>query len=209
MELTARQVETAARLCCVVYNQKPDYLFVKEGGTQYIAFEGSDTAKDWRRNLEFLIVDHDEHLGFALSARDLMSQMWLDGIQLDKDKPLVLCGHSLGGAVATIIAAQLQEIYPEMVLVTFGSPRPGGRKFRERFKVQHWRYVHENDVVPALPPAMFGYRHTGPATRLGLWAASHLIEGAEDHSCEAYRDHLRLDHANGSGLPEAITTARL
>ena len=96
-----------------------------------------------------------------------------------------------------------------MALVTFGSPRPGGRKFRERFKVQHTRYVHENDVVPALPPAMFGYRHTGPATRLGIWAASHLIEGVEDHSCEAYRDHLRLDHANGSGLPEAITTARL
>lgn len=193
MQLTTRQIKTAARLCCVVYNQKPDYLFIKERGTQYIAFEGSDTAKDWRRNLEFVIVDHDEHLGFALSARDLMSQMWLDGIRLNKNKPLVLCGHSLGGAVATIIAAQLQEMHPDMALVTFGSPRPGGHKFRERFNVLHRRYVHENDVVPSLPPAMFGYRHTGPATRLGIWAASKLSEGVEDHSCEAYREHLRVD----------------
>ena len=195
MELTARQAETAARLCCEVYDQEPDYLFMEEQGVQYIAFEGSDTAKDWRRNLEFLIVDHDAHLGFALSARDLMSQMWLDGVQLDKDKPLVLCGHSLGGAVATIVAAQLQAMHPEMMLVTFGSPRPGGRKFRERFNVSHKRYVHENDVVPSLPPVVFGYRHAGPATRLGLWSAANLTDAVEDHSCEAYWDHLKIHNA--------------
>ena len=71
-------------------------------------------------------------------------------------------GHSLGGALASLCALDLQFIYnasssnPKAVrLVTLGTPRVGNRDFAEFLWEQvplSIRIVHQNDVVPHLPP---------------------------------------------------------
>jgi pimeloyl-ACP methyl ester carboxylesterase len=187
MALSHAQLQTAAYLALQVYQQPADWLVYTEGFTQWIAIEGSDTAADWRRNLEFLITSTDEHLGFGSYARELMAQMWANHVQLDPNKSTILCGHSLGGAVATIMAAQLQDQLPLLELVTFGSPRPGGRKLRKRLRVPHHRYRHASDIVPEMPLWIAGYRHTAPAIQLEPWSPLHVLHGVKDHDMGVYR----------------------
>jgi hypothetical protein len=78
---------------------------------------------------------------------------------------LVLTGHSLGAAVATIAAAYLRENGYPCDLYTYGSPRVGNGIFADFVSGQAGvtaRITHYNDVVPRLPPLLTGYRHTSP-----------------------------------------------
>lgn len=79
-------------------------------------------------------------------------------------KPLWFCGHSLGGAMATICASRAMISYiktePEGVY-TFGSPRVGCKKYVSHVQLPHYRWVNNNDVVTRVPPVFLGYRHSG------------------------------------------------
>lgn len=79
-------------------------------------------------------------------------------------KPLWLCGHSLGGAMANICSsrAMLSYIKTEPVGVfTYGSPRVGCKKYVSHVKLPHYRWVNNNDIVTRVPPMFLGYRHSG------------------------------------------------
>jgi triacylglycerol lipase len=112
------------------------------------------------------------HQGFARA----LEEVWSDLIaHLDDSEalPLVITGHSLGGALATIAAHALQErmASPErkpietVSVVTFGQPRVGdgefARQYDRRFGPLHWRVVNNRDIVPRLPPREMGFRHVG------------------------------------------------
>ena len=79
-------------------------------------------------------------------------------------KPLWFCGHSLGGAMATICAGRCMLSYirsePEQ-LYTFGSPRVGCKRYVNHVKLEHFRWVNNNDIVTRVPPTWLGYRHSG------------------------------------------------
>jgi triacylglycerol lipase len=187
MTLTRDQISTAADMALLVYQDPSDWITYRDGFTTYIAVEGSDELADWRRNAEFLITSSSEHLGFGAYARELMAQMWIARVEIDPNQDTIICGHSLGGAVATIMAAQLQDQLPLLQLVTFGSPRPGGRRFKQRLRVPHYRFVHANDVVPTMPMAACGFRHTCPATQLGARRWLRQLDGVHDHDMHIYR----------------------
>jgi pimeloyl-ACP methyl ester carboxylesterase len=189
MELTHNDVMTAATLSLDVYHLPLDWLVHEEDGTVWVAIEGSDESVDWRRNLEMLYTSSDTHAGFANYATLLMAQMLSAGVNLDFRKRLILCGHSLGGAVATIIASHLQDRFPYLGLVTFGSPRPGGRKFRDRLQVPHLRYVHGDDIVPHLPSSLLGFRHTIYPQILPI-AGDTPLRGIADHDMDFYLNAL-------------------
>jgi hypothetical protein len=88
---------------------------------------------------------------------------------------VLLTGHSLGGALATLCAADLAELFPQPLspasasddivrvrCVTYGSPRAGDARFAARFAVlqpRALRLVNGRDVVPAVPPRLLGYTH--------------------------------------------------
>ena len=80
------------------------------------------------------------------------------------EKPIWFCGHSLGGAMATICAGRCMLSYlkaePEG-LFTYGSPRVGCRRYVNHVKIPHYRWVNNNDIVTRVPPAWLGYRHSG------------------------------------------------
>ena len=94
------------------------------------------------------------HCGFwtALSAILPQVEAWLGRHNVRR---LTVTGHSLGAAMATLLAG----LKPDADLVTFGSPRVGNRAFVDSFgqrKIR--RYVDTTDFVPGLPPPIY-YRH--------------------------------------------------
>ena len=85
------------------------------------------------------------------------------------DTVVLVTGHSLGAALATLAAAELAEDGLKVSgLYTYGSPRVGDRRFAR--SVECWlgedrifRVVNNNDVVARIPPWFAGYRHVGAA----------------------------------------------
>lgn len=81
-----------------------------------------------------------------------------------------LTGHSLGGAVAVLLAVALSEDgYQVQRIVTFGQPKfttAAGVKRLDFLPLM--RIVDENDIIPLLPPPSFqnlgkgAYAHVGP-----------------------------------------------
>lgn len=64
---------------------------------------------------------------------------------------LFICGHSLGGSLALIHAANLKDYNP--LLYTYGMPRTFTRKaVTELSAITHFRHVNDSDPVPAVPP---------------------------------------------------------
>ncbi|MGE8175206.1 lipase family protein [Pseudomonas fluorescens] len=71
------------------------------------------------------------------------------------DQRILVCGHSLGGAIALLLAEWIRRKYdPNVILYTFGSPRAGDAEFVEGAKsLVHHRIVNNNDPVPSVPAA--------------------------------------------------------
>jgi hypothetical protein len=105
---------------------------------------------------------------------------------------LYLTGHSLGGAMATIMAIMLvtEKRYEDIAAklkgtYTFGQPMVGSPELAAACDGHPTlgrdviRYVYGNDVIPQLPPAFAGkfahfgaeYRHKGPRSG-GRWVRS-------------------------------------
>lgn len=82
---------------------------------------------------------------------------------------LIITGHSMGGAVATLFASKLASLnepaLTPTVVYTYGSPRVGDKAFAKFVDSQLGekliRVMNDWDMVTDLPPTAFGYRHTG------------------------------------------------
>lgn len=78
--------------------------------------------------------------------------------------PLYFCGHSLGGAMATICAGRCLLSYIDSnpkQLFTYGSPRVGCKNYIGYVKLDYYRFVNNNDIVTRVPPTWMGYAHAG------------------------------------------------
>ncbi len=202
-----------------------------------VAFRGTepDDWNDWKADLDAEQVPCRRlvgrvHHGFWTEANDL----WTDVASrlATLDRPLWLTGHSLGGAIALVTAGYcraeraagwLRGIY------TFGAPRAGDEAFASAIDVPHYRWVHNNDVVPQLPPAWLGYVHHGRQAyvdrrgrlrqwagwerwldRLRGWASGLLrwrIDGIGDHSMERYA--ASIDAVVAKYAPLGVVPVRL
>ena len=125
------------------------------------------------------------HKGFLRSS----SYTYPTILRLLKDRHavnVVLTGHSLGAARATLTAAWLTwEFKPRRLqLVTFGSPR-AGRTLEKHLKgVHNSRYVHGADIVTTVPWP-FIYRHVGEGKPIG-----EPEDGFFDHRIAKYVEAL-------------------
>lgn len=82
-----------------------------------------------------------------------------DLFQMHPTFDVVVTGHSLGGALASLAAAHLvnDQVIPtqKLSLYTFGMPRVGDKDFsmaHDRLVNNSWRVVHNKDIVAHLPP---------------------------------------------------------
>ncbi len=144
------------------------------------------------------IFDTPVNSGFANALQSIWQQLQERLPQIG-GKPLWLTGHSLGGAIATLLAYQL----PDRVsaLYTFGSPCVGTFDFQQAFnrKGLHektFRYVHGNDAVAkALESFTFEYHHVGEPMLLDAGSRRGLLAQILNIALGATIGVNQLDHA--------------
>ncbi|MDD5394351.1 MAG: lipase family protein [Thiothrix sp.] len=99
------------------------------------------------------------HAGFAAALQDNgVLDVVRDYVASKPAARVLLTGHSLGAALATLAASIIHPAY----LYTFGCPRVGDKVFAEALRsVRHQRYVDCCDLVTDVPPEWLGYVHVG------------------------------------------------
>jgi triacylglycerol lipase len=155
---------------------KSKYEFIEDDGAQchiawdkdeiILAFRGTepDEFSDIKADLNALPDRANNGHGWVHNGfQEEVNKVWDEVMKvLDKelkDRKLFICGHSLGGAMATIATSRLAD--KVTCLYTYGSPRAGTRSFVNSFSTEHYRHVNNNDIVPKVPFAFLGYRHHG------------------------------------------------
>ncbi|GMI09202.1 hypothetical protein TrVE_jg1217 [Triparma verrucosa] len=134
----------------------------------------------------------------------------------NKYEKLYICGHSLGGALATVFAKGVWEAVPalrkKIVGYTYGAYAIGDAAFQRDFNEKipnFFRCVNDKDFVPHLMPSYFGFEHTGMLIHLtdsrcyvnhdnftlksDDWGAGDgIAERFTDHKCLSYASLLRM-----------------
>ena len=147
------------------------------GPARVIAFRGTACLRDWLTDLDCklrpMVYDGLRvHEGFRAAAGSIRERVagavgWWKG-------PVFLTGHSLGGALAQLVAWWLEvNDHPVQGVYTFGSPRVGNGEWARSY-AKSWvqlydlplsrrtyRVVLEEDIVPRVPGVLMGYRHAG------------------------------------------------
>jgi len=195
----------------------------KNNDTIIIAFRGtepkqfSDIKADlmaWKKRSRSV---GQVHAGF----KGEVDKLWADirvsmGRKAGRD--IYVCGHSLGGAMATICASRLRSETRKgnvKALYTYGSPKVGGKLFVWGIdELEHYRHVNNNDMVTRVPLWIMGYRHHGYLTYInhygnirsmtsyqrfkdkmrGRWAAIRkfqFFDGIRDHDINKYCKKLK------------------
>lgn len=154
---------------CLV-GESADGLVVAFRGTLALDLHRIPTLVDWLGDLEADVVSADGfpglvHEGFLEALTVLLPQVRAivarQRVGPLAEKPLLVTGHSKGGAVASLAAWALHAVDGLPVkVVTFAAAKPGGATFREVYDARitdHTRYEYGNDVVPHLPPSQDGF----------------------------------------------------
>lgn len=142
--------------------------------TIVIAFKGSSSIKDFFYNINTTLITTEDikgkiHKGFyELLAKGNTVDKLSNLIENYPDETkVVFTGHSLGGALASLMASYCQNKFgsDKISLVTFGSPRVGNYNFSTTITNSN-RIINDKDPVSLLPfPPR--YTHLSPRQLLG------------------------------------------
>jgi len=133
------------------------YVFTSDR-MQIVAHRGSADAHDWFINAQAMPWRYDGrwcHAGFAMAH----SAIWKDIVPLlSPNLPVLVTGHSLGGAMAELSACRLSDHGAEVNMITFGKPnvffRP--KKSQLEFLKTQLSVVSGSDLVTRIPRFMYG-----------------------------------------------------
>lgn len=111
---------------------------------------------------------------------------------------VVIVGHSLGAALANILALDVARWGKKVQVMTMGCPKMADVRFGECFQVevdQSWQIVNPLDVVPKCPPDhltsfLYGQAYHGLGERMEL-PFGQRFHGLKNHAIEAYVSALK------------------
>ena len=157
------------------------------------------------------------HRGFKAEVDELWPDICDDLV--GKKQKVWFCGHSLGAAMATIMASRCMfyaSVPDPEELYTYGSPRVGWKGYVVHLGVVHHRWKNNNDIVTTVPLAIMGYKHHGTHHYLnaygkyrkptgwqlfkdkwrGIWMGlkQGKIDSFGDHSMAEYIKHIENMH---------------
>lgn len=159
------------------------------GSEVVLAIRGTEGIKEWVQDAQFLdepftfvagggrsedgftdmyrSMTVEEGAGAPTVVKFLGTFAWKRAVS-----SLTVCGHSLGGAVATLaaldVAANAAAPFNNPTVYTYASPRTGDHDFAVKYHetvTTTYRFVDTVDLVPKLP-GIFPYRHVTDAINL-------------------------------------------
>jgi predicted lipase len=190
----------AAQMCCDVYNEKENEGVVRvskknavadikhlDGCMTIIAFRGTDDLYDWYSNLRLfrkvLTPSTFVHGGFFNEEQNIRESVIAE---LRPESSYIICGHSLGGCMATLFAAHVREMTHKQVFVyTFGCPNVGNDLFCRQID-DHIEVINtsiSNDLICHLP---LSYQKPGRIIKLRSPKPWYWLR--TNHSMKSYRD---------------------
>ena len=174
-DFAARRFKAAGLDEVRFFNQRSTQCYVASNRqVALVAFRGSEVWKrrgrpdepiavaDFMTNVNVWLTDWTNgakvHRGFKSALEEVWDDLlpYLKALQ-DRGCRIWMTGHSLGAALATLAADRYGEVQG---VYTFGSPRVGNSRFKERYAIRTHRFVNGSDMVTGLPPAGF-YVHVG------------------------------------------------
>ncbi len=183
------------------------------GNTFVVGFRGSEETglSDWITDLKFIkqVFPYGGgnkkvkvHYGF-INAYKSVRETVLAAAKETPYKRILCTGHSLGGALATLCALDIQYNLPkkEVSCYSYGSPKVGNNDFTTSYKKRvpnTYRFVNSADKVPLLPVG--GYEHVGILQHIGQAGAiaqnvgnviDKLMDEIDDHFPHNYIKALR------------------
>lgn len=175
---------------------------------QAVVFKGTSEPRDWLFNLTAIPYRYNKrwcHGGFVVAHKSVWKRVRR---QLDPNRRTIVCGHSLGGALAELSAHCMRD-FTDLHLVAFGKPNVFfGRKPQKPGEMTYLKtqlsFIHGSDVVPRLPRYFyepdggqtmvyfdcFDRTHINPDQEFleADWSFRHAIS---DHYMEEYVDLVR------------------
>jgi len=150
---------------------------------------GTDTILEWIHDAAFLMVPNPIHSsagmtedGFTAIYRSLRNGRDTSSptaaasvgsyVQSGQAKTVTVAGHSLGGALATLLALDvaLNTACRQPVSYTYASPRTGDSVFALSYDAaiaQSYRIYNRSDLIPHLPPILpLPYEHVNTGVEL-------------------------------------------
>lgn len=157
-----------------------DFRLLRRGGQLFIFLPHSDGAEDWKNNLDFPALRFGEgedrlwvHRGF-LRVWQAVAPHVLPAVCDVRTQSAVIAGYSHGAALALLCFAECLRVRPalgeRLCGYGFGSPRVLWGTGRKRASERFARFTvvrNAGDAVTHLPPALFGYFHTGKMLTVG------------------------------------------
>lgn len=152
-----------------------------------LAFRGTKSLSNWRIDMKVRRVKtdycedcrahHGFYIGWKLIEADVVLKV-AEQVKKNPDYRLVVTGHSLGAALATLAAGHFrknEELREKTELFTFGSPRVGNKELAKFLTAQSdlsYRVTCMADPVVRIPPHWVGYYHMSPE----YWMRDHGMD---------------------------------
>jgi predicted lipase len=197
-----------------------------EGTAATIVFRGSESSEDWETDFntrleqaqfdqnvirELIVAPQEKtypyagtsssgalmHSGFINAYFAVRAQIH-DYISNHPVSSVVATGHSLGGALATLCAVDVQYNFSDRVTIeafTYGAPKVGNDGFRDSYNQRvpnSYRVVHGMDIVPELPRWWQGFRAVDQEFRIGQrFSIRFVSQRFKDHAIARYIEVLK------------------
>ena len=195
-------------------------IAISDEGRIAIAFRGTSDFKDaftdilaikkrWLHGKR-LFFSPKVHFGFLNAYRPVRKRILKTIKKLAKKnrQRIYVTGHSLGGALATLCAADIRRsLRLQTTMYNFGGPRVGNRRFAKLYNKlvpDTFRFVNDADVIPTIPK--IGYHHVGNlcyideggAVQINPNIAMRTFERIQDMTgflnLEKLTDHLSMNY---------------
>ncbi len=166
-----------------------NFCIITDGESGIGVFEGTRTLTQLIGQIVGSALTTDDRIPASVSSFDRVYADAVTDIAKESvpvglvNAPILITGHSLGGAIAHIFAARrVNGNFTNVRLLTYGQPRTGDLTLVTNGPLNYLRIVNKNDPVCGVPPRPINIaamlRGTGPNPVRGSYAhggSAHLI----------------------------------
>lgn len=180
-----------------------------------LVFRGTQRTSEWIGNIYAVQQDYIDpntdqpigriHTGFRRIADGIINPLAVDAVrQINPNKPCYVSGHSLGAALATILALDIALAMPtlqsQLQVYVYATPRVGNPNFSRSYAQilpNSYRITNLADPIPTMPPTRLRaeFVHIGEE-----WAF--LSQGGDilpNHIVDTYRRAINAEVESNQG----------